>query len=770
MEQQEEIIIIDESDAAGLEQDDTKKRDVKIGKKRFSLTKYLIAIFLLLLIIFSYFIFTDNETQVDSDVDINFIEKKLTQTTQERKNIHSRIEGMIKKANMLYQNGQKEEALALYEKIALFNESVSYYNLGIAQLKRSQYSEALEAFKKAIENQEHTCVSAINAAVSAHHLKQPALARYYIDLAESYLYLESDSENYSYYFALIQYYKQNYLAALSALRHSKTTFFKEEQQHMRARIEALLGNNHQAINVLEASDNVQNQLPLGLLYAQTGDLKLAKQYLEGAVQDGVDYKHSKLALSYVDMKLGNMNSASSAINNLLTEYDQNLSTVFPIDVFLKASLFDVTKAQQEFASKLDLNEKLHINVLFHFAPYKIFNPIATINDIKKGSANISVNSLESATNYLKKSSKTSKINHDLTKAVKYALSDRIYDAKDSFKKIVEQSRKNGIAHYNYAITLAKLGDMSEANKHFVKSYHLDAKNYLSGLFAIMSAKLINKEQKKLYQLIRENLSHEEESEEIRLFTAMLNLYDGNLPSLMQWLESDHKDGIFYTIFDLLAAKKLKREFIAKAKLQRLNALQPDDIMTHILHVHTYFSSLPSKDFSRKALNYFKKVQLPITTIFNGSQVSRELYVHYTMLTGKLYPLKERLIDALSTTSNNTNALIQALALTNIYLQFFEEAYTLYNQLIDEKKERDAITLFLGAVASIGADHHANAIALLELAKLKDPSFMESRYALALLYFEAKNYKAGSIQLAHIGNSGFQSKYFNFNIRPKVEDH
>jgi uncharacterized membrane protein YukC len=57
MEQQEEIIIIDESDAAGLEQDDTKKRDVKIGKKRFSLTKYLIAIFLLLLIIFSYFIF-----------------------------------------------------------------------------------------------------------------------------------------------------------------------------------------------------------------------------------------------------------------------------------------------------------------------------------------------------------------------------------------------------------------------------------------------------------------------------------------------------------------------------------------------------------------------------------------------------------------------------------------------------------------------------------------------------------------------------------------
>ena len=110
----------------------------------------------------------------------------------------------------------------------------------------------------------------------------------------------------------------------------------------------------------------------------------------------------------------------------------------------------------------------------------------------------------------------------------------------------------------------------------------------------------------------------------------------------------------------------------------------------------------------------------------------------------------------------TEELESALALVSLYDKQFEESYTLYNHLIDELGVQDAYTLFLGAVASTAAGHHANAIALLELAKLKDKHFYESRYALALLYMERKNNKAATIQLSHI-KDGFISQYFDFQI-------
>jgi cytochrome c-type biogenesis protein CcmH/NrfG len=70
---------------------------------------------------------------------------------------------------------------------------------------------------------------------------------------------------------------------------------------------------------------------------------------------------------------------------------------------------------------------------------------------------------------------------------------------------------------------------------------------------------------------------------------------------------------------------------------------------------------------------------------------------------------------------------------------------------------------LASVASIGANHDANAIALLELAKLTDPNNFESRLALGLLYMEVKNVEAALIQFSKIGDSNFISKYFTFFI-------
>ena len=112
---------------------------------------------------------------------------------------------------------------------------------------------------------------------------------------------------------------------------------------------------------------------------------------------------------------------------------------------------------------------------------------------------------------------------------------------------------------------------------------------------------------------------------------------------------------------------------------------------------------------------------------------------------------------------NDIASLQALAYADIYLQEFEQAYAIYNTLIDTHKQQDSNTLFLAAVASIGALHHDNAIALLELAKLTNKSNLESRFALGILYHEAKNIEGAAIQYAKIGDLGFHSRYFAFDI-------
>jgi len=67
----------------------------------------------------------------------------------------SKLETMIKKANLLYEQGNKEDALKIYERIATFNEAISHYNIGVAKMKEHNFSEALESFKKAIQNREH---------------------------------------------------------------------------------------------------------------------------------------------------------------------------------------------------------------------------------------------------------------------------------------------------------------------------------------------------------------------------------------------------------------------------------------------------------------------------------------------------------------------------------------------------------------------------------------------------------------------------------------
>jgi len=117
---------------------------------------------------------------------------------------------------------------------------------------------------------------------------------------------------------------------------------------------------------------------------------------------------------------------------------------------------------------------------------------------------------------------------------------------------------------------------------------------------------------------------------------------------------------------------------------------------------------------------------------------------------------------------DAKGLMQGLALTNIYMQRFEEAFNLYNQLIDEQQVKDTQTLLYAGIAAIGAEHKANAIALLDLSRLEDKRNFEARYGLGLLYQEVRNYEGAALQYTMMGDERYESEYFDFKLAPATE--
>jgi len=671
---------------------------------------------------------------------------------------------MIAKANYLYANGSKEKALTLYEQIASYSEAISDYNLGVAELKEAQYKRALQTFQKAITNNEKRCVSAINAAVCCLHLKDQENFKYYIDLAYAYLPYEIQSPLYSYYYTLISYYNENYLAALNSLKNSTSHEYPTVQNHLSAKINALYDNNYDAIDAMEKITNGESEdFPLGLLYARVGDFALAATHLEAAISKEEQPLRAPLALGLIDLKAGHIAKAATEIKAVTQKYPQKVYKQYPIKVKLKDSLFDPQKAQQEYRDNILHSKNIVYQKIFYFSPYKVFNANQTISYIRKGNANIYIDNVKSAKAYLAKSSASSSVNVGIVKAIKKALSFQIRDANEALQKLVKIQPKHSILQYDLALTYAQMGNMQKAHEHFLRSYYLDAKNYLSGIYAIMTAELINKKSYKLQSIIKDSLSLEANSEEIDLYKTLLFVAQGDYISAIEWLDKDYKQRPLYLALDVLISTKLSKMDKAKESATKLLNMQPHDILPNIIYMDTYFAKLKTSQYAKEVLKYLKKQTFTYDDLYFGPYITRYLYIQENLISGRLYFLRKRLKQVLETTDKDTRDIESALALVSLYSKEFEESYTLYNHLIDEMKVRDAHTLYLGAVASTAAQHHENAIALLELAKMKNGSFYESRYALALLYMEINNNDGAVIQLSHIQKDGFQSQYFEFSI-------
>ena len=763
-EQEEEIIIIEEEDAAGVESTFEERYEEPSStptskKKLIFIGSGLAIVFIIVLILV-----LSSSDEVPAYKNNIKISQEQTQEENPQKISSSELEKMIKRANILYEKGLKNDALKLYEKIATYSESISYYNLGVAQLQDKQYEKAIKSFDLAIKSKQNMCVSAINAAVASLQLGHKENFESYINLAHSYLPSEASSPMYSYYYALISFYQDHYLEALSPLKHRSAANYALIQDQLHAKINVLFSSYHAAIADLEKNYQDESALSLGLLYANLGDLTLAKKYLRMAIQQGLHPSKAQVALALVNLKAGQVHAAANLLDSTTDMYPKEVYNHYPIEVHLKECLFDVNLAQKNFHDNIIHNKSTIYQILFYFSPFKLFNATQNISYIRKGNANISIDNISDASQNLIQGAQLSKVNLNIAQAIQMALNFRLQEANERLLEMAKLYPRHSIVHYNLALTYAQLGEIALAHKHFLKSYHLDAKNYLSGIFTMMTANIINQENEKFNLILKESLALEPKNEEFDFYRALIHFKESNFPATYHWLERDKKSSPLNIAFDMLISMSMNKDEMAKKYSQELTSMLPNDILPHLLYIDAHYSKLEQKLFARKAISHLKRQSFAMDDYYYGPFITKNLYTQYAQITGMLHPLRNQLKQRLNSEKHSVASIIHALALVDIYTQNFEEAYTLYNQLIDDYEQKNPYTLFRAAIAAIGASHPANAVALLEIARRKSPHHNESRFGLGLLYMELENNEGAVISFKYMTQMDFQSQFFNFSIK------
>ncbi|MBM0636833.1 tetratricopeptide repeat protein [Campylobacter sp. VicNov18] len=728
---------------------------------------YLVALSLgiICILVFMLFYLTFNDGKIKPD----FIASKLSYQPMlvpdesYKYNDMQKIDSMIQKANTLYLKGEVEQALKIYEQVAVYNESLSHYNLGVSQMNENKFKEAFESFKKAIANGENQSVSAINAAVCALKFNDKEKFRYYIDLAQVYLPKEGRSKLYDYYLSLINYYKGYYPEALQMFQRINIEPYTDVAKYLSAKIYAKMDFDDKAIGELNSQGNFEPSLSLGLLYARIGEYTKAKTALKTAMKIERDFNQSLAALTLVDIKTGAYQDMLARLQNA---YDNDkdrykILDTYKIQVRLNKNLFNIAIAQNSFSKDFLKKQKDQFDLLFYFAPYQVFDSKQAALYIKKANITDFVDDSADAQMYLDTSKALASTNVKIANVIDYALNQKLRLANKEFQKLIKDYPEHSILHYNLALTYAQMQNYELAYKHFSSSYHLNPKNYLAGAFALFCAKLIDINTTKLYNEILDNMAADANFK-ANMQKSMLFLVNNNYISMLPYLDELKNDTPLSLIFEAIVAKNNNLNNQADVKIAKLQSELPEDILANILYFNSLNSNLNIKEYAQNAQIYFQDLKLGYRSVFGGPNIAREFYVNLMHVVGLLNLERQKFKDLLHVSRIKDEGLVQTLAYLDIFAQQYEEAYGLYNSLIDDYGAKDTRTLFLAAVAAVGANNPNSAIALLQLSKLTDKNNKESKAALGMLYHEVKNYEAAISQYKALPND-FKSEFFTFDI-------
>lgn len=673
----------------------------------------------------------------------------------------SDLEEMIRKANLLYASGNKIEALDIFGRISNYSEGLSSYNLGVAQMKEKDYNSAIESFQRAIDSGEDRVVSALNAAASALNLKQNALASYYIDLAQAYLPYAGNLPLYSYFYGLVAYYEGNYLGAISPLLHPTSQYYQEENARLLSTIFAYYNDDERAIEFLSKAPTKQDYFPLGLLYARVGDYKKSIEYIQSAIEEnGKSYQYDS-ALQLIALKVHDYAKSSKLLEDHM---EQNLrgENPYPIRTRLKESLFDIQEAQRRFWDSFTGQKLNAYKTLFYFAPYQVFNAREAIAIIKEGGLSINLNELQEAKDVLLRGATISRVNREIAQSILASLNGNIREANKILTQAVSEYANHSTLHYNLGLTLAQLGDFDGAYKHFLRAYHLNPKEPLFGLFAMIGAQLTYRNYERLGSQVGESIANISDEIEQQFYYTLLSFINGGMLN-GAWMEIDKGNRSLYWALDFVLSVANDNKGTMVRAAYALKQIDPKDIMTNLLTLLAENYRANPHSLSLKMQTFYRDNTLNKNPLYYGPSVVREMYIDTSYIVGTLHYVMDDLENKLLGENNEVRGIVQAIALGDIYLREFEKSFALYNSLIDDLKEADTQTLFMAAVAAVGSNNPSNAAALLQLSKLEAPTNYETRAALGYLYQENKNYRAASTQFSSLANSRVNTSYFDFEI-------
>lgn len=674
----------------------------------------------------------------------------------------TRIEDMIKKANSLYENGDKFEALKIYENVAIYNEALSYYNLGVSQMNQEKFQDAISSFQKAITNHENTDVSALNAAVCALHLKDEKLFHYYLDIARAFL--SQNSSGFLYYSALINYYRGYYIEALYILNSIKDNFYSNNAFYLRSKILSMLRLDKDAINELNKVKDYDVNLPLGLLNARMGNYNQALNYLNKIPSTDPKAQEAKLASTLIQLKLGLYASAANNLKELNDKNSSLITSIYPIKTALKDDFFNLNAAQKGFREKDFFHKQSTYGILFYYTPYQVFNADQTIEYTQKGGISVFINQNKEADEYLKASGLISSVNARLTNAISKVLSNELRAANKLFKSLIKEYPNHHVLQFNLALSYAQLFDFANAYKHFITSYHLNPKNHLAGIYAVICAQVIHRDYHNLYNEVSEGINTDESLEQDNFYSSLLFFVRDNTGALNRWLDEDKAKDTLEHAFSYIASVLTNRKDESKKHSSVILKTLPNDLLSALLEFLAHNERSNIKEYAKNVqINFFNR-KIDLSAIHGGSSIVREIFVKLLQISGLVDTFRNTVIADLKLTSTNKiDGVRTTLAYLDLFSQHYDEAYEILNDLIHNKKENDAETLFLAAVASVGAGHLHNAVAYLELSKLTNPTAPGNRVALGFLYHELGNIPAAISQYESLGNSDYLNRFFTFHL-------
>ncbi|MCH5323487.1 MAG: tetratricopeptide repeat protein [Helicobacter sp.] len=675
------------------------------------------------------------------------------------------LDALIQKANFLYTSGNKVEALDLFGKISNYSEGLSNYNLGVAQMREKSYQEALKSFQRAIDLGEDRVISSLNAAVCSLYLGNNLQFQYYITLAQAYLPYAGNLPLYSYLYGLADYYQGNYIEALSPLLRRNSEYYQKENDYLLASLYSYFNNDYQAIDYLSRyGEEPQNWLNLGLLYARIGDYVRADNLLQQNIQAYGENIQSDIALELVKIKLSQFENAGKILEKYANNQEDIDKNPYPIRITLKDKFFDINLAQKRFWDNFNNSRLNSYKLIFYFAPYQVFDAKEAFNIIQEGGLNIHIENLQEAKEILLRGQTISRVNRNIANAVLESLNGNIRNANTLLENAVKSYPNHSILHYNLGLNYAQMGEYDNAYHHFLRSFHLNPKDLKAGIFALIAGNLTHRDNQRLISDIgREVANIQNDPAEENFILGLLSFArDGN-PQLTDWnLLESNKTAVYYAL-EFAKNVVLGDQSGLIRSANALKELLPNDPITNMLALLALNYKDNPKELSLKLQGYYQDKNINKEGIYYGPAIVREFYIEMAHIIGTLHYVQQDLDFRLISEQKDPRGVIQALALTYLYLQEFEKSFTLYNSLIDDFKEDDTQTYFLASVAAIGANHTENAAALLQLSKLESPTNYDTKIAIGLLHQQEKNFHAASTQFTTIGNSGTSSEYFDFKI-------